>query len=84
MFLTVVHTGFGSMVEGSEAHKVIGPFATQAEARSAGHAIYDGLLKSSLPSWYTGEIWTTELEIPDAPVQVAAVLAELIAEGEDE
>jgi len=29
MFLTLIHTGFGSMVEAADAQVVMGPFATE-------------------------------------------------------
>lgn len=64
MFIACMHNGGGSMVEGSDAFCVLGPFNTTKEADAAGEEFYNAIGNRQLQS----EVWFTIVEIPTTPV----------------
>ena len=63
-YLTLIHNGYGSMVEGSEARDVLGPFGTLTQAEQAGNEFCDAVDEIL----NDGETWFTTIEIPHEPV----------------
>jgi hypothetical protein len=61
-WITTIHDAGGSMVEGSHAREVFGPFDTRQEAEDAGEAYYN-IVK--VDPHAERERWWNTLQIPD-------------------
>lgn len=76
-FLTLIHQGNGSLVEGADAQLVLGPFPTQQDAHTAGMQYL-----SRVDPQDTNNLFWTVVEIPSSQLTPEEALDELTRASE--
>lgn len=67
-FLTLIHSGGGSLVEGANAELVLGPWPSHAKADEVGDIVLATL--APINQYYRDEFFHTVVEIPDQQTDV--------------